>query len=217
MPVLSIGLTPIFPTIEVVPVVEIPDFDRITKLPAVPRLTGACAALAAPAANPKISSVNSTEFIFFKILASRQALGRSGNFWPRNTVRSMVSSPSDDLPAEPQYALESSGDTCASTHSGDIAEISLSVPARPRYAVATFIASTAAPTDPSARGCVTSRGAIDHVHGRRTTAPQSGSADLAAERTTAPVIEQYGKKRAPRERAERADRLSPTAARRSPS
>jgi hypothetical protein len=33
-----------FPTIEVVPVVEIPDFDRITKLPAVPRFTGARAA-----------------------------------------------------------------------------------------------------------------------------------------------------------------------------
>ena len=29
------------PTIEVVPVVEIPDFDRITKFPAVPRFTGA--------------------------------------------------------------------------------------------------------------------------------------------------------------------------------
>ena len=41
---LSAGLTPIFPTIEVVPVVEIPDFDRITKLPAVPRFTGARAA-----------------------------------------------------------------------------------------------------------------------------------------------------------------------------
>ena len=41
MAVLSIGLTPIFPVIEVVPVAEIPDFDRITKLPAVPRFTAA--------------------------------------------------------------------------------------------------------------------------------------------------------------------------------
>jgi len=45
MYVLSAGLTPIFPVIEVVPVVEIPDFDRITKLPAVPRFTGARAEL----------------------------------------------------------------------------------------------------------------------------------------------------------------------------
>jgi hypothetical protein len=41
MAVLAIGLTPIFPTIEVVPVVEIPDFDRITKSAADPRFTGA--------------------------------------------------------------------------------------------------------------------------------------------------------------------------------
>ncbi len=41
MAVLAIGLTPMFPTIEVAPVLEIPDFDRITKLPAVPRFTGA--------------------------------------------------------------------------------------------------------------------------------------------------------------------------------
>jgi hypothetical protein len=40
MAVALIGLTPIFPVILVVPVVEIPDFDRITKLPAVPRFTG---------------------------------------------------------------------------------------------------------------------------------------------------------------------------------
>jgi hypothetical protein len=44
MAVLSIGLTPMSPTIEVAPVVEIPDFDRITKLPAVPRFTGAIVA-----------------------------------------------------------------------------------------------------------------------------------------------------------------------------
>src|SRR5450830_1991908 len=35
------GLTPISPVIEEVLVVEIPDFARITKLPAVPRTTGA--------------------------------------------------------------------------------------------------------------------------------------------------------------------------------
>src|SRR5450830_1909791 len=35
------GLTPISPVTEEVPVVEIPDFARITKLPAVPRTTGA--------------------------------------------------------------------------------------------------------------------------------------------------------------------------------
>lgn len=40
MAVLAIGLAPISPTIEVAPVVEIPDSDRITKLPAVPRFTG---------------------------------------------------------------------------------------------------------------------------------------------------------------------------------
>lgn len=38
---LPIGLTPIFPVMWVVPVVEIPDFDRITKLTADPRFTGA--------------------------------------------------------------------------------------------------------------------------------------------------------------------------------
>ena len=41
MAVLSIGLTPISPTTEVVPVVETPVFVRITKLPAVPSATGA--------------------------------------------------------------------------------------------------------------------------------------------------------------------------------
>jgi len=40
----AIGLTPIFPIIEVVPVVEIPAFDKITKLPAVPRFTAAVTA-----------------------------------------------------------------------------------------------------------------------------------------------------------------------------
>ncbi|MFZ3077613.1 MAG: hypothetical protein WA139_04110 [Candidatus Aenigmatarchaeota archaeon] len=43
MAVLSIGLTPISPIIEVVPVVETPDFERITKSPAVLRFTVACA------------------------------------------------------------------------------------------------------------------------------------------------------------------------------
>jgi hypothetical protein len=41
MAVLLIGLTPMSPTMEVVPVVEIPDFDRMANSPAVPRLTGA--------------------------------------------------------------------------------------------------------------------------------------------------------------------------------
>jgi hypothetical protein len=41
MAVLAIGLTPIFPTIAVVPVVDIPAFERIAKLPAFPRSTGA--------------------------------------------------------------------------------------------------------------------------------------------------------------------------------
>ncbi len=41
MAVLSIGLTPISPIIEVVPVVEMPDFDRMAKLPADPRFTAA--------------------------------------------------------------------------------------------------------------------------------------------------------------------------------
>jgi hypothetical protein len=44
MALLPIGLTPISPVMWVVPVVEIPDFDRITKLPAVPRFTGGSAA-----------------------------------------------------------------------------------------------------------------------------------------------------------------------------
>jgi hypothetical protein len=44
MALLSIGLTPISPVMWVVPVVEIPDFDRITKLLAVPRFTGSRAA-----------------------------------------------------------------------------------------------------------------------------------------------------------------------------
>jgi hypothetical protein len=41
MYVAAAGLSPISPVIEVVPVVEIPVFARITKLPAVPRDTGA--------------------------------------------------------------------------------------------------------------------------------------------------------------------------------
>jgi hypothetical protein len=41
MKVAAAGLTPISPTIEVVPVVEIPDFDRIAKFAADPRGTGA--------------------------------------------------------------------------------------------------------------------------------------------------------------------------------
>jgi hypothetical protein len=41
MYVAAAGLTPISPVIEVVPVVEIPVFARITKFPAVPRDTGA--------------------------------------------------------------------------------------------------------------------------------------------------------------------------------
>jgi hypothetical protein len=49
MAVLPIGLTPIFPTILVTPVVEIPAFERIAKLPAVPRFT-----VAGPAANAAI-------------------------------------------------------------------------------------------------------------------------------------------------------------------
>jgi hypothetical protein len=40
MAVAAIGLTPISPTTEVLPVVVIPDFARIVKLPAVPRSTG---------------------------------------------------------------------------------------------------------------------------------------------------------------------------------
>jgi hypothetical protein len=39
--VLLIGLTPILPTTEVVPVVEMPDFDRIAKLPDDLRFTAA--------------------------------------------------------------------------------------------------------------------------------------------------------------------------------
>ena len=46
MPVESIGLTPISPVTADVGTVDIPDFARITKLPAVPRFTGACAAVA---------------------------------------------------------------------------------------------------------------------------------------------------------------------------
>jgi hypothetical protein len=40
------GLTPISPVIAEVGIVEIPDFARITKLPAVPRFTGVCTAVA---------------------------------------------------------------------------------------------------------------------------------------------------------------------------
>ena len=46
MAVLAIGLTPILPTIDVVPVVEIPDCVNTAKLPAVPRLTGKMVELA---------------------------------------------------------------------------------------------------------------------------------------------------------------------------
>jgi hypothetical protein len=44
MPVLEMGLTPMSPRMDVVPVVEIPDLARIVKLPALPRFTGVCAA-----------------------------------------------------------------------------------------------------------------------------------------------------------------------------
>ena len=37
MPLAKIGLTPIFPTTEVVPVLETPVFDNISKFPAEPR------------------------------------------------------------------------------------------------------------------------------------------------------------------------------------
>jgi hypothetical protein len=40
MYVLLAGLTPMLPTIEVVPVLDIPVFARIVKSPAVPRFTG---------------------------------------------------------------------------------------------------------------------------------------------------------------------------------
>ncbi len=36
----SMGKTPMLPTMEVVPAVEMPALDKITKSPAVPRLTG---------------------------------------------------------------------------------------------------------------------------------------------------------------------------------
>jgi hypothetical protein len=40
MKLAAAGLNPRFPVTAVVPVVEIADFARITKLPAVPRFTG---------------------------------------------------------------------------------------------------------------------------------------------------------------------------------
>ena len=57
MAVLSIGLTPILPTIEVVPVVETPDFARITKLPAVPRFTAAGPAALTACDRNKINTI----------------------------------------------------------------------------------------------------------------------------------------------------------------
>jgi hypothetical protein len=72
--VLAIGLTPIFPTIEVVPVVEIPDFARITKLPADPRSTGACdtaplvkLGIAVRTSSVAISTAVATPRLFVKI------------------------------------------------------------------------------------------------------------------------------------------------------
>ena len=41
IPLAAIGLTPILPLTRVVPVVEIPDFARITKLTALPRFMDA--------------------------------------------------------------------------------------------------------------------------------------------------------------------------------
>jgi hypothetical protein len=52
MAVAAIGLTPMFPVIEVDPVVEIPDFARTAKLPADPRFTAA-----GPAASAAIGPV----------------------------------------------------------------------------------------------------------------------------------------------------------------
>jgi hypothetical protein len=57
IPVAEIGLTPIFPTIDVVPVVVIPDFDRITKFPAVPRFTAVAEPLLLGADIPNVGSV----------------------------------------------------------------------------------------------------------------------------------------------------------------
>src|ERR1039457_3946484 len=51
MAVAPMGLTPISPVIAEVGIVEIPDLARITKLPAVPRFTGACTAAATPHRN----------------------------------------------------------------------------------------------------------------------------------------------------------------------
>ena len=65
MAVAAIGLTPMFPTIEVVPVVVIPDLDRITKFAAFPRYTrvGPRCVIAAYAGVEPICSVPSIAII----------------------------------------------------------------------------------------------------------------------------------------------------------
>jgi hypothetical protein len=60
MEVATIGLTPIFPTIAVVPVVVTPVFVRITKSPAVPRFTGVGPAAIAPVAKTKTVRIDIT-------------------------------------------------------------------------------------------------------------------------------------------------------------
>lgn len=59
MAVAAIGLTPISPTIEVTPVVEIHAFERITNVPALPSSTGAGPAARAgiAASVPRISVI----------------------------------------------------------------------------------------------------------------------------------------------------------------
>ena len=63
--VASAGLIPMSPTTEVVPVVDIPVFERTTKLPAVPRLTAAGPAASAMLGRARVATRESATTIEF--------------------------------------------------------------------------------------------------------------------------------------------------------
>ncbi len=79
MAVLLIGLTPISPTIEVVPVVEIPDFARIAKLPDDPRFTAAGPAALATGDRKRTNKIKPNRFLY--------SLSISANLRPKPNTR----------------------------------------------------------------------------------------------------------------------------------
>ena len=84
MKLAAAGLIPMSPVIAVTPVVEISVFARITKLPAVPRFTGA--GLEATAAGTRVASINvnllMTIVKFFKLFFIKNSRVSESEFRP---------------------------------------------------------------------------------------------------------------------------------------